>query len=103
MSTKIKSKDELLYDKCTSPAYISPELTSQNAGYKGCPIDIWSAAVCFYELLYGKVPFKLKDGDIYNSERFIEAPEYFRNVSESAIDLLQGMLHMEPGKRLTAD
>ena len=74
MSTKIQSKDELLYDKCATPAYISPELTFQNTGYKGCPVDVWSAGVCFYELLYGKVPFKLKDGDIYNNDRFKGIP-----------------------------
>ena len=28
MSSKIQSKDELLYDKCGTPAYIAPELTS---------------------------------------------------------------------------
>ena len=48
------SQDELIFERCGTPAYIAPELTSENAGYKGCPVDIWSAAVCFYELLYGK-------------------------------------------------
>ena len=57
-------QDELLFEQCGTPAYIAPEIV-QEIGYKGFPVDIWSAGVCLYAILYGNVPFKANQiGDL---------------------------------------
>jgi 5'-AMP-activated protein kinase catalytic alpha subunit len=44
-------------EQCGTPAYIAPEILAGN-GYKNFAIDIWSAGVVLYAMLYGTVPFK---------------------------------------------
>jgi len=59
-------QDELLFEQCGTPAYIAPEIV-QEIGYKGFPVDLWSAGVCLYAILYGNVPFKANQiGDLTN-------------------------------------
>lgn len=65
VSKKIGSND-LLFEQCGTPAYIAPEIVTE-IGYKGPPVDIWSAGICLYAILYGNVPFKANHvGDLNN-------------------------------------
>lgn len=36
---------------------MAPEII-MDEGYRGFHVDIWSAAVCLFAILYGNVPFK---------------------------------------------
>lgn len=54
---KIVKKGEKMTEQCGTPAYIAPEIL-KDEGYYGFAVDIWSAGVVLFAMLYGTVPFK---------------------------------------------
>lgn len=103
VSRKIE-ENEILFEQCGTPAYIAPEIV-KDMGYKGFPVDIWSAGICLYAMLYGNVPFKANQiGDLNTIEQLNQEIEYKKDiVSEKAIDLMKIMLQKAPQKRATAE
>lgn len=86
-----------------SPFYIAPEVL---AGAYNQAADVWSAGVILYILLSGMPPFWGK-----TKSRIFEAvkaaslkfpSEPWDRISESAKDLIRGMLSTDPSRRLTA-
>lgn len=86
-----------------SPFYIAPEVL---AGAYNQAADVWSAGVILYILLSGTPPFWGK-----TKSRIFEAVkaaslkfplEPWDRISESAKDLIKGMLCTDPSRRLTA-
>lgn len=55
--SRIMQEGEILTDQCGTPAYIAPEILLDK-GYKNFTVDIWSAGVVLYAMLYGTIPFK---------------------------------------------
>ena len=116
----LSSPDELLHDQCGTPMYMAPEILScsKEKGYKGFPVDIWSAGIALYIMLSGTLPFSIKnDIDSYIDENDFKKkknmalrqaiihnePKKIEKISEKARDLLHGLLNKDPTKRLTCD
>ena len=72
-------------------------------GYKGFPVDIWSAGICLYAMLYGNVPIKANQmADLNSSDAGNQELEYKDTASPEAIDLMKKMLEKKPRLRATA-
>ena len=93
-------ENEILFEQCGTPAYIAPEIVRE-LGYS-LPVDIWSAGVCLYAMLYGNVPFKANQMGDLNKMILDSTIEYKDTASEEARDLMQRMLQKNPNKRLKA-
>ena len=55
--SKVVKRGEMMTEQCGTPAYIAPEILADR-GYEGFAVDIWSAGVVLYAMLYGVVPFR---------------------------------------------
>lgn len=86
-----------------SPFYIAPEVLR---GAYNQAADIWSAGVILYILLSGMPPFWGKTkSQIFEAVKAADLrfpSEPWDHISESAKDLIRGMLCTEPSQRLTA-
>ena len=100
--SKKLNKGDIMYDHCGTPAYIAPEIF-KNHGYEGYSCDIWSAGVTLYYMLGGIQPFCAES--IKDLEKIILDGKYdkLEDVSPEANDLIDGMLQLDPKKRLTED
>ncbi|CAJ0932601.1 unnamed protein product [Ranitomeya imitator] len=94
---------------CFTLHYAAPELLNASGYDESC--DLWSLGVILYTMLSGQVPFqchektlmcasaedimkKIKQGD------FSFEGESWKNVSQEAKDLIQGLLTVDPNKRI---
>ena len=87
-------------EQCGTPAYIAPEIL-RDKGYEGFQVDVWSAGVVLYAMLYGTVPFKANN--MSELQKLIIKAKYTLkdDISEESRDLLTGLLEKDPSKRLT--
>ncbi|KAK9810565.1 hypothetical protein WJX73_001103 [Symbiochloris irregularis] len=101
-------KDSLPKSKVGTPGYTAPEIIS-NQKYNGKMVDVWSAGVMLYVMLFCKYPFERKE-DERDPQRFqkvlqrIARVEYEfparTPVSDQCKDLLRRILVADPAQRL---
>ncbi|XP_003381009.1 MAP kinase-activated protein kinase 3 [Trichinella spiralis] len=94
---------------CYTPYYVAPEILGTEKYDKSC--DMWSLGVVMYILLCGFPPFYSSHGlpmspgmksRIRSGQYVFPSPEW-DNVSESAKDLIRGLLKTDPSARLRID
>lgn len=97
--SKLVRPGEVMNEQCGTPAYIAPEIL-RDKGYEGFAVDLWSAGVVLYAMLYGTVPFKANN--MSELQKMIMKAKYTMkdDVSEEARGLLKGLLEKDPSKRL---
>jgi len=98
----------------SNPQYIAPELLKDEP-FDGYSVDLWSAGVMLFVMLFGNdllfaapVPEDRRFKEISMKGRLKELLACWQSrqlepvsISDTAIDLLQKMLHTEPKDRLT--
>ena len=117
----LSSENQILHSHCGTPVYIAPEIitSTKDKGYKGFPVDIYSAGIVLYIMVSGRLPFDESPDDIceinknkdMNKENEIKLkyglskrePKYLENISDELRDLLKGLLNKDPNKRLNIE
>uniref|UniRef100_A0A1I7TSI6 Protein kinase domain-containing protein n=1 Tax=Caenorhabditis tropicalis TaxID=1561998 RepID=A0A1I7TSI6_9PELO len=84
-----------------TPAYLAPEVL-RNKGFNRS-LDMWSVGVIVYVSLSGTFPFN-EDEDINDqiqNAEFMYPPTPWKEISESAIEFINGLLQVKMSKRYT--
>lgn len=106
-----RPKEQRLQSIWGTPYFIAPEIvastststSSTNKGYS-FPVDIWSAGICMFYMLFGYFPFSGKTKEcVYEKleNNILQIPDV-RKLSNNTIDLLSKILIKNPESRLTA-
>jgi len=100
--SRMVRRGERIVEYCGTPAYIAPEIL-RGKGYEGFGVDIWSAGVALYAILYGTAPFK--SNNIKGLQSLIKKGKYSlkEDISYDARDMLRRLLERHPSKRITID
>ncbi|XP_056117456.1 calcium/calmodulin-dependent protein kinase type II subunit gamma isoform X7 [Rhinichthys klamathensis goyatoka] len=104
LAIEVQGDQQAWFGFAGTPGYLSPEVLRKEA--YGKPVDIWACGVILYILLVGYPPFW--DEDQHKLYQQIKAGAYdfpspeWDTVTPEAKNLINQMLTINPGKRITA-
>lgn len=102
LAVRIRHENEILSSVVGSAHYLAPEMISQKYSKS---VDVWSAGVMLYLVLFGKYPFDGQNDDaVIRKIRKLDV-EYktIHPISERAIRFLKTLLDKDPLTRPTAE
>jgi len=105
------SSNERLFEVCGTPGYLAPELLKAGMlerreckGYS-IEVDVWACGVVLYTLLVGFPPFwhrkQLTMIRMIMEGKYSFASNEWKDITETAKDLISKMLVVEPASRLS--
>ena len=87
-------------EQCGTPAYIAPEILKNKNGYS-FNVDLWSAGVVLFAMLYGTVPFKAASMEELHILILRGVYTLKEDISAESRDMLRRLLEINPHKRIT--
>lgn len=101
--------EEYLFRRCGTPGFVAPEVINSKKDDKTrftTKCDVFSTGIIFFFMLTGRIPYEGKNfNEVLKSNQ--DATINFNikelsSVSSIARNLLQGMLELDPDRRLSA-
>jgi serine/threonine protein kinase len=84
---------------CGTPLYMAPEIWfGQPYDYR---VDLWSLGAIMYEMITSKHPFHSKEIRELTTKIKSGHIVFPKKISENCLNLLKGLLEIEPNKRIT--
>ena len=98
--SKIINNQTVIKEQCGTPAYIAPEIISDE-GYHGYFVDLWSLGVLLYAMLCATVPFRASNMKDLHTVIMKGGFGFPCDLTPEAINLVKSLLAIEPINRLS--
>ncbi|KAI9197305.1 kinase-like domain-containing protein [Polychytrium aggregatum] len=106
---KLIGEQNFMKTLCGTPNYVAPEVLTHAAGRSYTKaVDLWSCGVILYICLVGFPPFSEELApprmtDQIKLGKYAFPSPWWDSISPEAIDLVKGLLTVDPAQRLTTD